>query len=522
MLKKKLLSDEALLFFIFFITILIVNPIGNFPLNDDWAYFYSVKTLIEKGILKISDWASPSLVFQILAGTLFCKIFSLSYTTLRVLTLLFSFSGILFFYFLLNKLNSKKPLLFSLLFFLNPLYLVLSFTFMTDIYYISLTIISLYFYFSGYKKNKISLTILGSIFASFSILVRQIGVFTPFSVFLFYLVKEKKIRIETFILPLITFTFYSYWFNNIHHSNWAHEVYLKKITAEHFKQPLKVFILFLKRFFKILPILFSFLFPLWLSLKKEKGKKFNIFFYAISIILLFFYIKTGLFMGNPKSGNYLHKLGLGVITLGGIKKSGFFVSLLFFLLFFLSLIGIGKFLKIKLNEEKLFLTLPFILQSIFMLSGVKFFDRYLLTLIPALLILFTEKEVNKKVFTFFLVPLFCLSVLPTQDYLAWNRAKWKLGKRLIKMGTKPEEISAGFDWEGHFIYHKWIEEAKKFTPLNQIGEWDWQKRKIKFVFRFGRKGLFKEKYFSLINFRNNYISTKNLFQTRIGTGGRRR
>jgi|SRR5215831_12123775 len=30
------------------VMVILVNPIGDFPLNDDWAYGWSVKTLVEK------------------------------------------------------------------------------------------------------------------------------------------------------------------------------------------------------------------------------------------------------------------------------------------------------------------------------------------------------------------------------------------------------------------------------------------------------------------------------------------
>ena len=31
----------------------VVNPLGDFPLNDDWAYGWSVKVLVETGDFRL-------------------------------------------------------------------------------------------------------------------------------------------------------------------------------------------------------------------------------------------------------------------------------------------------------------------------------------------------------------------------------------------------------------------------------------------------------------------------------------
>src|SRR5215475_1296009 len=41
--------------------IFLANPIGNFPLNDDWAYAYSVQHFLQHTELRFSDWTGPNL-----------------------------------------------------------------------------------------------------------------------------------------------------------------------------------------------------------------------------------------------------------------------------------------------------------------------------------------------------------------------------------------------------------------------------------------------------------------------------
>ena len=48
----------VLLGLIWICMILLANPIGDFPLNDDWAYAYSVQHLLQHGELRFSDWTA--------------------------------------------------------------------------------------------------------------------------------------------------------------------------------------------------------------------------------------------------------------------------------------------------------------------------------------------------------------------------------------------------------------------------------------------------------------------------------
>jgi hypothetical protein len=42
--------------------IVVVDPRGEFPLNDDWAHAWSVMTLLQEGRLQLSDWRAVNLL----------------------------------------------------------------------------------------------------------------------------------------------------------------------------------------------------------------------------------------------------------------------------------------------------------------------------------------------------------------------------------------------------------------------------------------------------------------------------
>src|SRR6187551_900227 len=73
----------------------LTNPVGNFPLNDDWAYGYSVQRLLEQGHIRFSDWTGPNLFGQVLWGLLFCLPFGFSFTALRLSTAVLGLVGVL-------------------------------------------------------------------------------------------------------------------------------------------------------------------------------------------------------------------------------------------------------------------------------------------------------------------------------------------------------------------------------------------------------------------------------------------
>jgi len=62
--SKSVLLPLVLLIAAFLALVLYVSPLGDFPLNDDWAYARSVEHLLETGQVKILGWAAPSLIFQ--------------------------------------------------------------------------------------------------------------------------------------------------------------------------------------------------------------------------------------------------------------------------------------------------------------------------------------------------------------------------------------------------------------------------------------------------------------------------
>ena len=126
------IKRAAPLLLAFLIAAVIVDPTGNFPLNDDWSYAKAVKRLVEVGELRFGDWAAMTQLTHIAIGAAVTSVTGFSHVALRFTTLAIVVG---FMVWMSGRGGfpgaSNAPLQAALVF--NPLFFSLSFTFMTDI-----------------------------------------------------------------------------------------------------------------------------------------------------------------------------------------------------------------------------------------------------------------------------------------------------------------------------------------------------------------------------------------------------
>ena len=204
--KHKLLAP-AVLTGIWFVMILFVRPVGNFPLNDDWAYGRAVYRLVGQGSLRLSDWGAPSLIAQVLWGAVFCAPFGFSFTALRFSTLILGLAGVLATYYILREIKAGKlfAAVAALLIAVNPLYFVLSNTFMTDVPFYAFAMLSLLFFIRAIARQARRHIIAGTILACVATLIRQVGIVIPVCFAIAFLVKNRLNRktVVTALLPAL-------------------------------------------------------------------------------------------------------------------------------------------------------------------------------------------------------------------------------------------------------------------------------------------------------------------------------
>jgi 4-amino-4-deoxy-L-arabinose transferase-like glycosyltransferase len=117
------------------IVAVVIDPRGEFPLNDDWGYALPIQSLVEEGVLRLTFWQSMPLAPQLLTGGLLAAIAGFSHTALRILTWVWGGLGLVATYMLVRQVGGSRRAsgLAAFVMLVNPVYLGLSFTFMSDV-----------------------------------------------------------------------------------------------------------------------------------------------------------------------------------------------------------------------------------------------------------------------------------------------------------------------------------------------------------------------------------------------------
>jgi hypothetical protein len=125
---------------------LLSHPFVNMGICDDWPYILSAQKLASTGHIAYNGWAAPMLGWQLYLGAAFIKLFGFSFTTVRMSTLLVA----IVMAFVLQRIlvragiNERNATIGTLVLVLSPLYLMLSVTFMTDIFGLFAIVLCLY------------------------------------------------------------------------------------------------------------------------------------------------------------------------------------------------------------------------------------------------------------------------------------------------------------------------------------------------------------------------------------------
>jgi hypothetical protein len=158
-------------------TALLASAPVEVPIVDDWTYAWSVEHFLETGELRMLEWSAHYPLAQILWGALFSRLLGFSFAALRLSTLVLAWAGLLTLYGTLRELGTRPLLagLGTLMLWCNPVFFVLSHSFMTDVPFVSLMNAALFGYVRWVKRGRTGDLSLGSVAALLACLIRQPG-----------------------------------------------------------------------------------------------------------------------------------------------------------------------------------------------------------------------------------------------------------------------------------------------------------------------------------------------------------
>ena len=173
--------------------LVLIDPRGEFPLNDDWAYARAVKTLHDQGRLELpSAWASMTLVAHVVWGWLITIPFGFSFFILRMWNLVPALAGIIGVFVLLReaKVSRRAAFIAAAATAFNPLYAQLSLSFMTDITFFAVALWSAIFFLRALRDDAKGPFWIGLALSLMATMIRQHGVFLALAWAVVYLRKQ--------------------------------------------------------------------------------------------------------------------------------------------------------------------------------------------------------------------------------------------------------------------------------------------------------------------------------------------
>lgn len=495
-------KDIVLLALVWILMLIAVNPIGNYPINDDWVYAESVKSIVEEGHFRVQSSSSANVGPQAYWGALFAWAFGLSYTSLRYSTQVLGFLGAIGTYLLFYEvwISRRIALVAALAVIVNPIYFSLSNTFMTDVPFFFMVVTSTFLIAAGMRTDRAGLLGVGLSLAIAAVLIRQFALFVLVGFALGYIAKRGlswRAAAAAFA-PLAIGILFHLTFNK-----WLADTGRKPfpsgINEMSFGSPGQSLGTIVRSSFVILMYLGLLLTPLVIlcfpPLQKKERREAAwawIGVVALSLVLGFMFVLKKAMM--PVGGNILGRFGIGPLTnrdtfgLGlNIPSPSWEVRSLWAIATIISVlasswlvwgvvVGIVRGVRrcrrggpqlriVDVSRAVFFVGAAASYWAILMLIAMHYhlFDRYYLPLMVfggLAVPLIVDGGLNRAVgsgmrFYSSLVLLSmvaCFSVVTTHDFLEWGRVRWATLQQLLGEGVSPDHIDGGYEFSGLYLF----------------------------------------------------------------------
>ncbi|MDP9192705.1 MAG: glycosyltransferase family 39 protein [Acidobacteriota bacterium] len=186
--------------------VLVVDPRGNFPLDDDWGVGFTTFTLLQTGTVQLTPFASATAYLQFFWGALWAAMFGETFTVLRFSTLSLSLASIVLTYLLLRRVSVRRELaLFgaaALLF--HPLFFWASFTSMTHVPFVFVSIVAAWMFVLAAEREGVWLA-LAFVATVASFFTRQFAILNALAPLVVALMARRKKLAATYAAALVVF-----------------------------------------------------------------------------------------------------------------------------------------------------------------------------------------------------------------------------------------------------------------------------------------------------------------------------
>ena len=479
----------------FAIVLILIPPVRTYPMSDDWAYAQSVLRMLALDY-RPHDWTQPTSLGHLIWGATVSFLFGFNFTTLTVATLLISAACLVVMYLLLRHLGvaSQPALLGTALLGFNPMYVYLSYSFMTDITFVLYLLAGCLFYVKAIQSRGDYWFLLGSGATALAYLTRQHGILlAPAVVFFLWWAKQLSLRrtLLSLALPLATVAIYIAW-ERTQPAPLVSELVAQTINSQ-LRDPIGSAWLQLRRSVVVLQLAGLSLLPLIFYFQPRHP------IFAVPIFLVMFLFQfnviqvfgtvfppfgslvdhTGLLMYDyAKQPVWSEQLWTFLGILGTLSMSLFLVSCFQALC---STLQKTRPTSTRAHSHPILLVYTAgVLLTAVSISSPFLNDRYLLPILP-MLTLYPLRRISAhavepgkahrrvRIMWLPIAPIALFSLLAMRDYQAHSKARWDAAERLVSVGVPRHQVNAGFEWMGWYLFDAGVERVRQSGDLKNAG-----------------------------------------------------
>jgi 4-amino-4-deoxy-L-arabinose transferase-like glycosyltransferase len=446
----------------------------DFPFSDDWVYSRGVFAFCRGEGLQYYSWSAVPALGQWLWTCPFIWLLGESYATLRLATLGLGLLGGAAFYDLVRReggVADRQAAFATAALLLCPMFFVLAGTYMTDVPALALSLMSLALYARALRDGRVSVLLAAAAVAVLAVITRQNTVTAPAAAGVCLLWRYPQLRwrpiwLLSVVLPGVIWVVTSRWFLDRPDT-------VKWLPCA--PGPERLSALFwlgsMQLGLAALPML---------VLQPGLGSR-RSFLVALGLLLVGvafwaahrrFVIGQDITSEVPYVGNIITPWGVYGVPLIVGGRPPLLLDLRILALAVLAGLVAAASLWARLASwfGRDLLGDPLLLFSFFhlpfLLISVTDVDKYLLVLFPGALYLATwgprEARLRWPAGLALLGAIALLSFALMHDWLAWNSARWEVGRRALARGVAVEDIEGGFEWDG------WHLPGRHLVPL---GSW---------------------------------------------------
>jgi len=478
---------------------LLVSPRGDFPLNDDWVYAKMVQALVDNGHFGLSPYSNAYALTQTLYAAPLVKLFGFSFTLLRLTTIFMGWITVCFTAFTARELGlpNRSAILAALTVLVNPIFIKLSYTFMTDVPFCAFASISMYYFVRALHRLTTTNLLLGTVFSIIAFYNRQLGALLPIAFILASVIANRKSwrstltwRLAWVVVPWLLALAMLSFATVPEYEQLVIDVYRPSTMGESLLgigQLVATLAVFVGLF--LLPVAGGIAIVGWQqSITRLKPSWIRIF---VFILGLFFAGNMAIAM-FPWMPNIIRDFGIGPVPFSfleprwrmGIHFAPVQIGLAWYPVamgataaFAIFVDSVIRQLRLKFNQLTsprrsqvyllLFSGLLFLVAP-FTIVVTNYFDRYILPAIPPFAVLgslclgYRPNSRTMRLASVFSSMLFTWSVIGLQDYMAWNTARWQAIDVLRAKYRAPDnEINGGFEFNGMYTSDEYLRRTRE-------------------------------------------------------------